>query len=162
MGAEIRKRELLYTEFIAECARLAIDAFGHTLERPETVLPAYALLNRIRLTSSDAVLAAAEQTVKNIAEQYFARPDRYCTPTFRGVLCARGKAGSPGSLPPRRCPVQALQTSRASMGTVSSDYQSSALTPPRSGSGADAVCSSFSEGPTCATTLHLSTAARGY
>jgi len=45
---------------------------GHTLERPETVLPAYALLNRIRLTSSDAVLAAAEQTIKNIAEQYFA------------------------------------------------------------------------------------------
>ena len=72
VGAEIRKRELLYTEFIAECSRLAIDAFGHTLERPETVLPAYALLNRIRLTSSGAVLAAAEQTIKNIAEQYFA------------------------------------------------------------------------------------------
>jgi hypothetical protein len=72
VGAEIRKRELLYTEFIAECSRLAIDAFEHTLEHPETVLPAYALLNRIRLTSSDAVLAAAEQTVKNIAEQYFA------------------------------------------------------------------------------------------
>ena len=72
VGAEIRKRELLYTEFIAECSRLAIDAFGHTLERPETVLPSYALLNRIRLTSSDAVLAAAEQTIKNIAEQYFA------------------------------------------------------------------------------------------
>ena len=47
-------------------------AFGHTLEHPETVLPAYALLNRIRLTSSDAVLAAAEQTIRNIAEQYFA------------------------------------------------------------------------------------------
>ena len=72
VGTEIRKREVLYTEFIAECSRLAIDAFGHTLERPETVLPAYALLNRIRLTSSDAVLAAAEQTVRNIAEQYFA------------------------------------------------------------------------------------------
>jgi hypothetical protein len=64
VGAEIRKRELLYTEFIAECSRLAIDAFGHALEHPETVLPAYALLNRIRLTSSDAVLAAAEQTTK--------------------------------------------------------------------------------------------------
>ena len=32
-------------------------------------------------------------------------PDRF----FR-VLFVRGKAGSPGSLPPRRCPVQALQT----------------------------------------------------
>jgi hypothetical protein len=73
MGAEIRKRELLYTEFIAECSRLAIDAYAHTLERPETVLPAYALLNRIRLTSSEDVLAAADQTARRITEQYLAR-----------------------------------------------------------------------------------------
>jgi hypothetical protein len=71
--AEIRKRELLYTEFIAECSRLAIDALSHTLERPENVLPAYALLNRIRLTSSGPVLAAADATVRRITEQYFRR-----------------------------------------------------------------------------------------
>jgi hypothetical protein len=71
--AEIRKRELLYTEFIAECSRLAIHALSHTLEQPENVLPAYALLNRIRLTSSGAVLAAADATVRRITEQYFQR-----------------------------------------------------------------------------------------
>jgi hypothetical protein len=32
---------------------------------------AYALLNRIRLTSSDSVVAAADQTTKTILEQYF-------------------------------------------------------------------------------------------
>jgi hypothetical protein len=73
VGAEIRKRETLYAEFIAECSRLAIDSYAHTLDNPETVLPAYALLNRIRLTSSDAVLEAADRTVRNISEQYFAR-----------------------------------------------------------------------------------------
>jgi hypothetical protein len=72
VGAEIRKRETLYAEFIAECSRLAIDSYGHTLESPETVIPAYALLNRIRLTSSNAVLDAADQIVKKITEQYFA------------------------------------------------------------------------------------------
>jgi hypothetical protein len=71
--AEIRKRELLYTEFIAECSRLAIDALSHTLEQPENVLPAYALLNRIRLMSSGAVLTAADATVRRITEQYFQR-----------------------------------------------------------------------------------------
>ena len=69
--AEMDKREMLYGEFIGECSKLIIDAYGHTLERPETVLPAYALLNRIRLSASDAVLTEAEQIVRWITEQYF-------------------------------------------------------------------------------------------
>lgn len=69
--AEIDKRESLYGEFIAECSKLIVDAFGHTLERPETLLPAYALLNRIRLSASDEVLARAEHIVMWITEQYF-------------------------------------------------------------------------------------------
>jgi hypothetical protein len=42
-----------------------------TLDRPETLLPAYELLNRIRLCASDAVLAEAEQVLHRITEQYF-------------------------------------------------------------------------------------------
>ena len=49
---EIRTRETLYGEFISQCARLFVDAFQHTLEKPETLLPAYALLNRIRMCAS--------------------------------------------------------------------------------------------------------------
>jgi len=71
INTEIRRREQVYTEFINECSKLAIDALNRTLENPETLMNAYALLNRIRLTSSDSVVAAADQTLKKILEQYF-------------------------------------------------------------------------------------------
>jgi hypothetical protein len=69
---EVRKRETLYGEFIGECAKLLMDALAHTLEKPEILQPAYALLNRIRLTASPAVLAEAEQVLRRITDQYFA------------------------------------------------------------------------------------------
>lgn len=68
--AEIDKRETLYGQFIAECSKLIIDAYGHGLDSPETLLFAYALLNRIRLTASAAVLAEGEKILRRIAEQY--------------------------------------------------------------------------------------------
>jgi hypothetical protein len=71
VGAEIRKREALYGEFIAECSKLLIDALDHTLDGPDKLLQIYALQNRIRLTSSDAVVAAADQTLNRILKQYF-------------------------------------------------------------------------------------------
>ena len=71
MGEEIRTRQTIYGEFIRECSKLVIDSFERTLDKPETLLPAYELLNRIRLCASDAVLAAAEEILKRITEQYF-------------------------------------------------------------------------------------------
>ena len=70
---EIRKREQLYGEFITECARLLFDAFGHALEKPETLLAVYALINRIRLSASAAVLVEAEHLLRRITEQYFSK-----------------------------------------------------------------------------------------
>ena len=70
---EVHKRETLYGEFVGECARLLMDAFTHELEKPETLLQAYALINRIRLCASPAVLAEAERLVVRITEQYFSR-----------------------------------------------------------------------------------------
>ncbi|HEY1436105.1 MAG TPA: hypothetical protein VGG82_01255 [Casimicrobiaceae bacterium] len=70
---EMRKRETLYGEFIAECAKLLVDAFTHTLDKPDTLLPLYALINRIRLSASQPVLAEAERLLRRIAEQYFSR-----------------------------------------------------------------------------------------
>ena len=73
MGAEIRKREMLYGKFIHECSKLITDSFTHTLDKPETLLsslcPAWELINRIRLSSSDAVLAEAENTIKRITDK---------------------------------------------------------------------------------------------
>ena len=68
---EIRTREALYGEFISECARLFVDAVQHTLEKPETLLPAYGLINRIRLCASKDVLAQSERLLGRITEQYF-------------------------------------------------------------------------------------------
>ena len=68
---EIRRREALYGEFISKCSARILEAFERTLEKPETLLHVYALLNRIRLCASDAVLAQAEATLRFITEQYF-------------------------------------------------------------------------------------------
>ena len=70
---DMRQREKLYADFIAECAKLLIDAFTHTLENPEKLLAVYALTNRIRLTASQPVLAEAEHLLSRIAEQYFSQ-----------------------------------------------------------------------------------------
>jgi hypothetical protein len=71
LGAEIHARETLYGEFIRACSKLVIESFERTLDKPETLLPAYELLNRIRLCASDAVLAQAEEVLLRITEQYF-------------------------------------------------------------------------------------------
>ena len=70
---DMRQREKLYGDFIAECARLLIDAFTHSLDDPEKLLPLYALTNRIRLTASQPVLAEAERMLTHITDQYFSR-----------------------------------------------------------------------------------------
>ena len=71
--ADIRKREMLYGEFIAECAKLIVDAFTHKLDKPEALLSIYALVNRIRLRASQPVLVEAEHLLQRITQQYFAR-----------------------------------------------------------------------------------------
>jgi hypothetical protein len=68
---EVHKREALYGEFVGECARLLMDAFTHALDKPETLLQAYALVNRIRLCASPPVLSEAERLMVRITDQYF-------------------------------------------------------------------------------------------
>ncbi len=72
IGAEIRFREALYGDFMRECSKQIIASFERTLETPETLAPVYELINRIRLSASDAVLAEAERVLERIMEQYFA------------------------------------------------------------------------------------------
>ena len=49
-----------------------MDSLDRNLDKPERLLSIYALLNRIRLCASDAVLEQALELVKFIMEQYFA------------------------------------------------------------------------------------------
>ena len=67
---ETHKREQLYSDFITECSKLALDALDHSLDRPETLQQAYTLVGRIRLTSCDAVLHAAEAAIQEILATY--------------------------------------------------------------------------------------------
>ena len=69
--AEVRKRETLYSEFIVESSRLAIDALDHNLEDPKQLFQVFALQNRIKLVSSDEVVEASDATIKRILQQYF-------------------------------------------------------------------------------------------
>jgi len=72
MGAEIRGREALYGDFIRECSKQVIASFERTLDDPQKLSSVYELINRIRLSASDAVLAEAEHVLQRIMEQYFA------------------------------------------------------------------------------------------
>jgi len=69
--AEIRKRELVYTEFIAECSKLVSDSLDRTLDNPSVLVQVYALINRIKLTSSDEVVREAEKSMRAIVDLYF-------------------------------------------------------------------------------------------
>lgn len=69
--AELRKREALYGRFINECSRLAIDALDHTLDNPQAVIEAVALINKMRFIASLEVLEAADNMLKGIMAQYY-------------------------------------------------------------------------------------------
>ncbi len=63
-------RVQLYSEFITESARVLVDALENNFKDPNKLIPAYALLNRIRLTSSRDVFASAEGLVREVVKSY--------------------------------------------------------------------------------------------
>lgn len=70
MEAEVRKREQLYSEFIAEGSKLVIESFDRQLQTPERLTALYSIVSRIRLRCSEEVLAATERTATRIIEGY--------------------------------------------------------------------------------------------
>lgn len=70
LAKKIVRREALYSDFITESARLLVDALEHNTSDPQKLIPAYALLSRIRLSSSSSVLAKAEEVIKTIMTTY--------------------------------------------------------------------------------------------
>jgi hypothetical protein len=63
-------RVQLYSDFITESTRVLVDALENNFKDADKLIPAYALLSRIRLTASTSVLASAEVLVKNIVNYY--------------------------------------------------------------------------------------------
>ena len=70
LGQQIARREALYSDFIGESSRLLVDALQHNAADLQKLLPLYALLSRIRLSSSEPVLEEAEQVIKAILKTY--------------------------------------------------------------------------------------------
>jgi hypothetical protein len=70
LAKTIVRREALYSDFITESARVLVDAMEHNTSDPQKLIPAYALLSRIRLSSSSSVLAKAEEVMKTILNTY--------------------------------------------------------------------------------------------
>lgn len=63
-------REQLYSDFITESARVLVDALENSFKDPNKLIPAYALLNRIRVSASRDVLASAEELLREIIKDY--------------------------------------------------------------------------------------------
>jgi hypothetical protein len=70
LAQTIFHREQLYSEFISESARILIDALEHNFKDANQLIPAYALVSRIRLSSSTVVLASAEEVIRRIIDTY--------------------------------------------------------------------------------------------
>ena len=70
LNKQVSQRETLYCEFINEAARLFAESLQHQFERTESLINIYALLNRIRLNSSEEVVRAAMTTIDDIVASY--------------------------------------------------------------------------------------------
>ena len=72
LARRIFYRVQLYSDFITESTRALVDALENDFKDPDKLIPAYALLGRIRLTSSTEVFASAEALVREIIKSYSA------------------------------------------------------------------------------------------
>jgi hypothetical protein len=70
LARKIFYRVQLYSDFITESERILVDALENNFKDPNQLIPAFALLGRIRLTSSNEVLASAERLVRGIVKSY--------------------------------------------------------------------------------------------
>jgi hypothetical protein len=67
---QLRERESLYKEFIAETSPLAVEASANSLDPPEQLVALYGTLSQIRLISGDEVLGEAETCCRRIVNLY--------------------------------------------------------------------------------------------
>ena len=70
VAKRIFHREQLYSDFISETARALADALEHNFQDLNKLVPTYAVLSRIRVSSSSDVLASAERVVDHIITTY--------------------------------------------------------------------------------------------
>ncbi len=70
LAKKVFHREQLYSDFISETARAYGDAVQHTFQDPTRLIASYALLSRMRLSSSMNVVESAEHVIRVILDTY--------------------------------------------------------------------------------------------
>ena len=71
LSKKISQREQLYSDFIGESARLMVDAGQNTFQDPSELIPIYALMSRVRLSSSPEVIESAERLTATLLNTYW-------------------------------------------------------------------------------------------
>jgi len=66
------RREALYAEFVTEAAGRLAEAWSHEAGSPEVIARLWSSVARMRLTSSDTVVTAAEEIIRQVIEAYAA------------------------------------------------------------------------------------------
>ncbi|MBZ5647699.1 MAG: hypothetical protein LAN37_10795 [Acidobacteriia bacterium] len=70
IAKKVFHREQLYSDFISETARAYADAVQHTFHDPGRLIGSYALLSRMRLSSSMNVVESAQRVLDTIIATY--------------------------------------------------------------------------------------------
>jgi len=70
LAKKIFHREQLYSDFISHTAQAIAHAMQNTFHDPSKLIPSYALLSRIRLSSSMIVVESAERVINTILDTY--------------------------------------------------------------------------------------------
>jgi hypothetical protein len=84
LSGEKTRRQKLYKQFIDEASRLYADALVHDQAEVSALVGIYALISRMRVVSSSAVVAKAEAVVRMIVDTYFVPNKSF--PQFREMV----------------------------------------------------------------------------
>jgi hypothetical protein len=71
LAQEKTRKQKLYKQFIDEALKLYADALVHDKSEVSALVDMYALIGRMRILSSDAVIAKAEAVARMIIDTYF-------------------------------------------------------------------------------------------
>ena len=75
LSGEKTRRQKLYKQFIDEASKLYADALVHDKAEVSALVSVYALISRMRVVSSSAVIEKADAVVLLIIDTYF-RPNK--------------------------------------------------------------------------------------
>jgi hypothetical protein len=75
LRVELEEREKLYGIFVEEAVHLFVDSIRQSAIDPAKIMRLYSKVARMRLTSSDRVVRAAEEVGRRLLEAYELPPD---------------------------------------------------------------------------------------